>query len=210
MKQLTWKQFGIIVLMICGLILAFSPVDTDKKNISDPNQLSQQILNRNDHISAEQLGEMIIDGDPDYLLIDIRSPEEYEKFHIKTAYNFPLETLFKQETMNELDPDKLLILYSNGGTHAAQAWILLQQYGYENSLVLLGGLNYYVDVYSNPQPPEGVYADSEIFQYQFQKAAGPYLLGDKKVDQDQSASVDKVKIKPVKRKKKIKKADEGC
>jgi hypothetical protein len=30
---------------------------------------------------------------------------------------------------------------------------------YTNTTVLLGGLNYWVEVYSNPTPPEGVYAD---------------------------------------------------
>jgi hypothetical protein len=77
--------------------------------------------------------------------------------------------------------------------------------------VLLGGLNYYVDVYSNPDPPEGVYADSEIFNYQFRVSAGQYLMGDIQQSATTAAKTEPVKIKlPKKRKKKTSGGDEGC
>lgn len=209
MKQLTWKQVGAFILLILGLVLAFSPVDQNSVEALTPEELAMQVVNREDHITAEQLGSLIIDEDPSYMLIDVRSPEEYENFHIKSAINVPLEKLFSSEGLEQLDRTKLLILYSNGGTHAAQAWIMLKQFGYKNALVLLGGLNYYVDVYSNPKAPEGVYADSEIFRYQFLKSAGEHLLGGNKTQTVEAPEVPEVQFQPVK-KKRTKKADEGC
>ncbi len=76
--------------------------------------------------------------------------------------------------------------------------------------VLLGGLNYWVDVYSNPTPPEGVHADSEIFRYQFLKSAGPYLLGDGQVSTESNETDTPAPVKPIKRKKKKSTGDEGC
>jgi len=102
------------------------------------------------------------------------------------------------------------VLYSKGGTHAAQAWVLLQQKGYTNTTVLLGGLNYWVEVYSNPTPPDGVYADSEIFNYQFRVSAGNYLMGNIEAKGQTQDKSEPVKIKIPKRKKKAKAADEGC
>ena len=154
---------------------------------------------------------MIIDKDPGYLIIDIRKPEEYEKFHIPTAVNIPLDQLFTEDNLEKLDRNRLLVLYSNGGTHAAQAWVLLDQLGYTNSVVLLGGLNYWVDVYSNPNPPEGVYADSEIFRYQYLISAGSVLTGTVKPDEkavQQAPDLPKVQMPALKKKKK--RADEGC
>jgi rhodanese-related sulfurtransferase len=210
MKKLSIKQIGVILALILGIILAFSPVELKTVSETDFGKLAESINKRTDHITAEQLGELIIDQDPDFQIVDIRDQSEFNKFHIRTAINLPLESLFNQESIEYIDPDKLVILYSNGGTHAAQAWVLLQQMGLTNTTVLLGGLNYWVDVYSNPTPPEGVHADSEIFNYQFRVSAGNFLMGNVQVDgttQDQPAPA---KIKIPKRRKKAKAADEGC
>jgi rhodanese-related sulfurtransferase len=210
MRQVSIKQIGIIIALILGIILAFSPLDKQTGTVISSEDLAKAINSRTDHITAEQLGQLIIDKDPDFQIIDLRTQEEYNKFHIQTAINLPLETLFIQGNIEYIDPEKLVILYSNGGTHAAQAWILLQQIGYTNTTVLLGGLNYWVDVYSNPNPPEGVYADSELFNYQFQVSAGKYLMGNLKAEGTTEDKPESLDIKIPKRRKKPKAADEGC
>jgi len=210
MKSITWKQFGVISLTLIGLLLAFAPVNPNKTSNDSLIKLANQIENKEDHISAEELGYMIIDGDPDFLIIDVRSVEEFNNYHIESSINTPLESIVNKETLDELDPDKLLVLYSNGGTHAAQAWILLQLQGFENSTVLLGGLNYWVDVYTNPEPPTGHYTEHDMFNYQFLKSAGPKLLGTAQGIESKSDIKKPMKLKPRARKKKKKAADEGC
>jgi len=210
MKTITWKQFGVFTLLLIGLILAFSPVNKSSNSNESAVELAKQIVGKEDHISAEELGHMIIDEDPDYLIIDVRSEEDYNKFHIIPSLNIPLEKLLEQEILDELDDEKLIILYSNGGTHAAQAWILLQQQGFDNSTVLLGGLNYWVDVYTNPEPPTGHYAEHDMFNYQFLKSAGPKLLGNAQTVQSTSKVDKPSKFKPRIKRKKKKAADEGC
>jgi rhodanese-related sulfurtransferase len=177
MITISWKQLGVALLVLLGVILAFSPVDRkyDLKGVA--SQLSQEIMNRLDHITAEQLGHMIIDKDPGFQLIDIRPTEEFDKFHINGALNLPFADMFNKENLEQLYPDKLLVLYSNGETHASQAWVLMRQLGYKDVVILLGGVNYWVDVYSNPTPPSDVYADAELFRYEFLVSAGNALLG---------------------------------
>jgi len=210
MKTITWKQFGVFTLLLIGLILAFSPVNKSSNSNESAVELAKQIASKEDHISAEELGHLIIDKDPDFLVIDVRSEEDYNKFHIKPSLNIPLEKLLEQEILDELDDEILIVLYSNGGTHAAQAWVLLQQQGFENSTVLLGGLNYWVDVYTNPEPPTGHYAEHDMFNYQFLKSAGPKLLGNAQTVESTSKVEKPTKFKPRKKRKKKKAADEGC
>ena len=210
MKMITWKQFGIFVLLLIGIILAFSPVNQGTRSNEFAVEIAKQIMSKEDHISAEKLGHMIIDGDPDFIVIDVRSQEEYMSFHIEPSVNISLETLLKPETLDELDNEKLIILYSNGGTHAAQGWVLLQQEGFKNSTVLLGGLNYWVDVYTNPEPPTGHYADHDMFNYQFLKSAGSNLMGNSQSIESTSKVKKPVNLKPRTRKKKKKAADDGC
>jgi len=210
MKTITWKQFGVFTLLLVGVILAFSPVNQNSYSGESATDLAKQIVSKEDHISAEELGHMIIDGDPDFMVIDVRSEKEYNAFHIEPSFNIPLEELLKPEILDELDDEKLIILYSNGGTHAAQGWVLLQQQGFENSTVLLGGLNYWVDVYTNPEPPTGHYAEHDMFKYQFLKSAGSKLLGNVQSATSTSNVEKPAKIKPRVRKKKKKAADDGC
>lgn len=210
MKQLSIKQIGVVIAVTLGFILAFSPVGNISDYETNFEKIAENINNRSDHITAEQLGQLIIDKDPGFQIIDIRDQSEYQKFHIQTAINIPLNTLFTEDNLEYIDPYKLIVLYSNGGTHAAQAWVLLQQMGYPNTTVLLGGLNYWVDVYSNPTPPEGVHADSEIFNYQFQVSAGNYLMGNIEATGQSQDEPKPVKIKLPKSRKKAKAADEGC
>jgi rhodanese-related sulfurtransferase len=210
MKKFTMKQTGVIIVITLGLVLAFSPMN--QKSVTDAkfDELAESINNRSDHITAEQLGQLIIDKDPDYQIVDIRDKTEYDKFHIQTAINIPLKILFKKDNIEFIDPEKLVVLYSNGGTHAAQAWVLLQEMGYTNTTVLLGGLNYWVDVYSNPTPPEGVYEDPELFDYQFKVSAGNYLMGGVETKGANQDKVEPPKIKIPLKKKRPKAADEGC
>jgi rhodanese-related sulfurtransferase len=210
MKSLSIKQVAVVLAVLLGLILAFSPVSNKSIQEIDSNILANEIIDRKDHITAEQLGHLIIDEDPDYQIIDLREPAEYEKFHIKTAINLPMQNLFTDNNLDYIDPEKLVVLYSNGGTHAAQAWVLLQAQGITNTTILLGGLNYWVDVYSNPTPPQGVYADSEVFNYQFKVSAGDYLMGNVKAQGNKTENAAVPEIKIPRRKKKAKKGDEGC
>lgn len=92
MKTLSIKQVAVLIAVLLGLILAFSPVNNNPVLENDPNQLANDIIDRNDHITAEQLGKLIIDEDPDYQLIDLRDSADYEIFHIKTAINLPMQS----------------------------------------------------------------------------------------------------------------------
>ena len=71
MKQMSIKQIGVVIAIILGFILAFSPVGNNSLNDSDFVQIAENINNRSDHITAEQLGELIIDKDPDFQISSI-------------------------------------------------------------------------------------------------------------------------------------------
>lgn len=59
---------------------------------------------------------------------------------------------------------------------AGQAWILLQQRGFD-SYILQGGMNYWVQAFLNPTPPGDIAADEDILEYQFRKGAAVYFTG---------------------------------
>jgi hypothetical protein len=82
-------------------------------------------------------------------VLDVRSDSEFADFHIPTAQRFPLESL----TTLKPASDETLVLYSEGGAHAAQAWVLLRALGHDHVYFLRGGLLDWMDDVINPTLP---------------------------------------------------------
>lgn len=208
-RMLLDRRFGVALLILLGVLLAFSPAGTRKAATFSPQALAEAITNESDHIAAEELAKWLIDKKPDLLVVDMRSAEEFAQYHIPGAVNIPFTKLFEEEAREMMTGDKTIVLYSNGGTHAAQAWVLLKQMGIE-SYVLLGGLNYWAEAILNPKAPHALAADSEILKYQFQKSASGYFApgGAVAAPADSTTATAKPKV-PIDLNKK-KKARAGC
>jgi rhodanese-related sulfurtransferase len=203
------RKTAVLLLLIFGALLAISPAGMRKATTLSPREVASDVINRSDHITAEELAALIIDKDPNLLIVDLRSAEEYNQFHIEGAINIPLSQLFEQESLDMLSPDYNIVVYSNGGTHSAQAWVLLKEMGI-NCYTLLGGLNYWAEAIMNPEPPDDLAADSEILQYQFRKSASGYFNNGTTIEQEtkESNTPPPAPKRTFKRKKKS--GDEGC
>jgi len=209
--QISAKNLGFGVLILLGLIIAFVPANNTQKSQIASEDLIAQVLESSIYVQADELAHWIIDKNPAYQLVDIRSNQDYTTYHIPDNIHIPFSDLNTLEAEEQLDGEKMIILASNGNTRAGQAWILLKQMGYEEVYILAGGLNNWINVFNNPQHPTGAYTDDELFTYQFRKAASGTLMGGTTIMED-GGKVETVKPKPVvrKRKKKAKQVDEGC
>ena len=65
-----------------------------------------------------------------YLVIDVRSPEEYKEGHVKFAINMPVDTL--KDNLSSIDgfKDKNVVVYCNSGKKSAQAADILVKNGF--------------------------------------------------------------------------------
>ncbi|MDQ6636051.1 MAG: rhodanese-like domain-containing protein [Gemmatimonadota bacterium] len=115
----------------------------------DVTRLASEIQHEDDHVTAIELAQWIKDRKPGLRVLDVRSDSEFTDFHIPTAQRFPLESL------TTLTPasDETLVLYSEGGAHAAQAWVLLRALGHDHVYFLRGGLLDWMDDVINPTLP---------------------------------------------------------
>ena len=112
-----------------------------------------------DHIEPQELADRLLAGDPSIVLVDIRTPREFATFHIRSAMNVQVADL-----PVALAPHKnqgLLVLYSNGMTHPAQARDSLFRLGFKNVYFLTDGLEGFiqtclkpVSLRSEPVPPD--------------------------------------------------------
>lgn len=71
------------------------------------------------------------------VLVDVRTPEEFEAAHIPHAINIPVDTI--RARIWELDKTKNIYLYCLGGQRGYLAQRILKQHGYQNVSNLSGG-----------------------------------------------------------------------
>ena len=76
-----------------------------------------------------------ITDDPNTVLIDLRSPEEYRQSHIPNAINIPYEQLRKIVSYRR----KKLVLYCEQGIRSTAAAMFLADHGYRVA-TLQGGI----------------------------------------------------------------------
>jgi rhodanese-related sulfurtransferase len=193
-----------LVLIPLGLIMAAIPQNTTHPYKLSPEQLLEIANSGAQYLSPDDIADLIINQDPSLLLIDVRSQDEYEKFHLPQAINIPLSELLADEWKDYLNQDvRMNVFYSNSTVDANQAWMLTQQLGYKNNYVLQGGLNYWVETIMNPKSPSATSPDEEFAKYDFRKGAGMALGGGTAIsassDENKPAALPKITPKPAKK-----------
>ncbi|MEZ4483296.1 MAG: rhodanese-like domain-containing protein [Syntrophotaleaceae bacterium] len=91
-----------------------------------------------DHIEPEELADRLLAGDTTITLVDIRTPGEFSQFHIRSAINIQTKDL--SAALVPYKNQGLIVLYSNGMTHPAQARDSLFRQGFSNVFFLTDGL----------------------------------------------------------------------
>ena len=75
-----------------------------------------------------------------YIILDVRTPEEFADKHIPEAINIPNETISTEEIPELPNKDQLILVYCRSGNRSKQASEKLVALGYTN-IVEFGGIN---------------------------------------------------------------------
>ena len=81
-----------------------------------------------------------MEEEEDYLILYVRTPEEYEEAHIPEAVNVPNETIGTEEIPELPDKEQLIFVYCRSGNRSKQASQKLADLGYTN-IIEFGGIN---------------------------------------------------------------------
>ena len=82
----------------------------------------------------------IMESETGYLIVDVRTQEEYAQAHIPGAICIPNETIGSGEIPELPDKNQLLLIYCRSGNRSKQASEKLVKLGYTN-VVEFGGIN---------------------------------------------------------------------
>jgi rhodanese-related sulfurtransferase len=134
-----------------ALALAAAFAVTDGRGVlasSRAGQIATEIVNEADHVDALDLADWIREGRSGLRVIDVREELDTGTYLIPGAIAIGLEEL---DTL-VVHPGEQVVLYSDGGAHAAQAWVLLRVRGLDDVLVLKDGMAAWEDEVLSPLP----------------------------------------------------------
>jgi len=94
-----------------------------------------------------ELGERVMRGDRNLLVLDLRSEPEFQEFHIAGAHRTSLKGLARDSLPQTSD----IVLYSERGDHAGECWMLLRMRGYRRVYFLREGLYEWVSRVYEPR-----------------------------------------------------------
>lgn len=83
---------------------------------------------------------VMMEEENDYILLDVRTPQEFGEKHIPGAINIPNETIGTEEIAELPDKSQLILVYCRSGNRSKQASKKLAALGYTN-VVEFGGIN---------------------------------------------------------------------
>ena len=90
-------------------------------------------------INAEEAA-AIMEEESSYIILDVRTAQEYSEKHIPGAINIPNETIGTEDIPELPDKEQLILVYCRSGNRSKQASEKLVKLGYTN-IVEFGGIN---------------------------------------------------------------------
>ena len=82
----------------------------------------------------------LMDGESGYIILDVRTAEEFNDSHIPGAVNIPNEEIGTEEIPQLPDKDQKIFVYCRSGNRSKQASEKLAALGYTN-IIEFGGIN---------------------------------------------------------------------
>ena len=144
-RRLIISTILFVIILIVGFLTFRRPVYTYKLSAQE---MLEQLNIRDNEVTPYEMIQIISNNDLSTVIVDIRDPYTYQKRYLGNAINIPVSDIMLEYSMdffNEMLNDSVsVIIYANNQLEANGTWMLLQQLGYSNVKILLGGYNYFI------------------------------------------------------------------
>ena len=188
---LTLNQKLAAVALVLGAGALFSQPHRGPVVKLDTRELAMIVEKEVDHVKPVELAAWIVEGRTDYRLLDLRSEAEFAAYHVPTAENVPVSALPDFPLL----PKEKVVLYSEGGIHAAQAWFLLRAQGHTAVYTVLGGLDGWKDEVLFPVMPADA-SPQELARFERTAAVARFFGGTPRTASDAATATDSGQLMP--------------
>ena len=80
-------------------------------------------------------------GNSDFVILDVRTPDEFNAGHINDAVNINYESADFSSQVSKLDKNKTYLVYCRSGNRSRSASAVLVSLGFKNVYNMLSGIN---------------------------------------------------------------------
>lgn len=122
----TWSSFVNAWCLAVVLVLAAPPAGAAERTDLDPAEALQLMEERR--------------GQPDFVIVDLRSREEFEQGHIEGARLIPYYAVNFTRIVSQLDRNATIVLYCQRGRQSPLALRALEKLRFSDVRVLAGGV----------------------------------------------------------------------
>ena len=127
------KKVIYIIVLIIIIVGGFALVIENKENRIDNKE--ESVIK---YVSMDEIVQ-IMNENSNYIILDVRSMQEYNEGHIPNAICIPNETI-SEDIINKLpNKEQLILIYCRSGNRSKQAAQKLKKLGYTN-LIEFGGI----------------------------------------------------------------------
>ena len=126
MNEVKNMKHRLFLILLIVLLLTGCAVSTDKDVTYTQITMSEAVE--------------MMEIESDYIILDVRRPDEFATGHIPNAINIPNESIGTDEISELPDKDQLILVYCRSGNRSKQASQKLVKLGYSN-VVEFGGIN---------------------------------------------------------------------
>ena len=143
------RTLAVVAIVAASLALFAGSPYKERNARVDVAALANAIASEEDHVTAVELAQWLRGRKPGLRIVDIRSAAECNGYHLPGEEIIPLESLPNAR----FAPDETVVLISDGGAHAAQAWVFVRAIGHRNVYFLRGGVQEWLSGVMNPVNP---------------------------------------------------------
>ena len=77
---------------------------------------------------------------PDLIIIDVRTPEEFAGGHIQGSINIDFYASTFEEELSKLDRNKTYLIYCHSGTRSGEALVIMEELDFQEAYSISGGI----------------------------------------------------------------------
>ena len=125
------KNFMVLVLsvsLVVGVTVITSCIGTKTTTKDITPQEAFTLIQKNQN-------------NPDFVIIDVRTPEEFAGEHIEQATNIDFYSETFRDTLNALDKNKTYLIYCQVGGRSSSALDIMAELNFKEVYNILGGIN---------------------------------------------------------------------
>jgi len=132
------KNFMVLALsasLVIGVALTGGCVRDETVTPETPTQIIENITPKEAFTLIQNN-----QNNPDFVIIDVRTPAEFAEEHIENATNIDFYSEAFQDMLNKLDKNKTYLIYCRSGGRSRNALDIMAELNFSEAYNILGGI----------------------------------------------------------------------